>query len=389
MVRRWWRAGLLRVDRPVSARAGALLRQESLPDRFGLPEAGVAVRILYVSSDWRDGHPIVVSGAVFFPRGTPPTAGWPVVGWAHGTTGIADVCAPSNLPRSSRDREYLGAWLDQGYAVVATDYPGLGTQGPHPYLLYRSEGMSVLDGIRAALGGWPKLLRNEAVAVGQSQGAGAALGAGYLLRSYAPDVKLVGVVATGIVAAVADVKGAPQIPQSDFFADPDYEDAAFAMLHFLGTDRSIDPSVDPNVYVSRLGRQLLRAGLTGCMTDMVKVAKAGHMSAKSIYKRSVESLDEAETVAGRFPTAEMPVPVFVGVGLADRAAGTTGQYNFISAMCRANVAVDWQYYPHASHMSAVVRSLQHSKPFVAALMAGRPIVNRCSDLVPPGHSSNS
>jgi hypothetical protein len=156
------------------------------------------------------------------------------------------------------------------------------------------------------------------------------------------------------------------------------------MLHFLGTDRSIDPSVDPKVYVSKLGRPLLKAALTGCMTDMVKAAKAGHMNAKSIFKKSVEPLDEGETVRGRFPTADMPVPVFVGVGLADRAAGTTGQYNFISAMCRANVAVDWHYYPHASHMSAVERSLQHSKPFVAALLAGRPVINRCSDLVSPG-----
>jgi Secretory lipase len=368
----------------IDARPGTVLRQEPLPGEFGLPAAGRATRILYVSSDWKDGHSIPVSGAVYFPKGIPPAAGWPIVAWAHGTTGVADVCAPSLMPRSARDVSYLDAWLEQGYAVVATDYPGLGTPGVHPYLLYRPEGLAVLDSIRAALGAWPKVLQNKAVAVGQSQGAGAALGAGYLAHRYAADVKLLGVVATGIVASVANPKGAPQLPQTDFFADPDYEDAAFAMLHFLGTDRAIDPSINPDSYVSQLGRPLLHAGLSGCMSDVVKVAKAASANAKSIYKKSVAALDQQETVYGQFPTADMPVPIFVGVGLADSAAGTIGQYNFISAMCQANVTVDWHYYPHASHTSAVERSLEHSKPFVAALMAGQPVMDRCAALAPPG-----
>ena len=32
---------------------------------------------------------------VFTPKGTPPAKGWPIVAWAHGTTGVADQCAPS------------------------------------------------------------------------------------------------------------------------------------------------------------------------------------------------------------------------------------------------------------------------------------------------------
>ncbi len=368
----------------IHARQGTLLRREPLEPAYGLPAAAQAVRILYVSSDWKDGHPIAVSGAVYFPMGIAPPAGWPLVAWAHGTTGVADVCAPSHMARSPRDVFYLNAWLKQGYAIVATDYPGLGTPGVHPYLLYRPEALAVLDSIRAAVGAWPELLQNKAVAIGQSQGAGAALGAGYLSRQYAADVKLLGVVVTGIVASVADVKGAPQLPQPDSYSDPDYYDAAFAMLHFLGTDRAIDPAIDPQAYVSKLGEPLLHAGLTRCMSDMVSVAKASGANANSIYKQSVAALDRAETVYGQFPTANMPVPVFVGVGLADSAAGTVGQYNFISAMCAAHVSVDWHYYPHATHMSAVDRSLQHSKPFVAALMAGQRVINRCAELAPPG-----
>lgn len=369
---------------PPPARPGVMLRHEPLPAAFGLPTAGRAERILYGSSDWKDGHPIAVSGAVYFPRGAPPLGGWPVVAWAHGTTGVADVCAPSLRPRSARDVTYLGAWLDGGYAVVATDYPGLGTPGVHPYLLYRSEGIAVLDSVRAALVAWPGLLANRAVAVGQSQGSGAALGAGYLSRTYAPDVHLLGVVATGVVAGVADVKGAPQLPEPTAYTDPDYDDAAYALLHFFGTDRAIDPAMRPQDYLSPLGRRLAPVALHACMGDLVAAAKADGATAASIYRQTVAELDRTETVHGRFPTAAIPVPVFVGTGLADSAAGTVGQYNVVSALCRAGVSVDWRYYPHATHMSAVNRSLANSRPFVAALMAGRTSENRCAVLTPPG-----
>ena len=40
--------------------------------------------------------------------------------------------------------------LAAGTAIVFTDYPGLGTPGPHPYLVGESEGRAVLDSIRAA-----------------------------------------------------------------------------------------------------------------------------------------------------------------------------------------------------------------------------------------------
>ena len=44
----------------------------------------------------------------------------------------------------------MPALLNQGYVVVATDYPGLGTDGIHPYLIGESEGRAVLNSVRAA-----------------------------------------------------------------------------------------------------------------------------------------------------------------------------------------------------------------------------------------------
>ena len=119
-------------DGDIPSTPGQMLRTEPLDPALGLAMAGEQLRILYTSTDGIDGKtPVVVSG---YPKGTPPAGGWPLVAWAH-ATGIADTCAPSWIPRSERDAHYLNAWLQQGYAIVATDYQGLGSRAaPDPWL---------------------------------------------------------------------------------------------------------------------------------------------------------------------------------------------------------------------------------------------------------------
>ena len=98
--------------------------------RSPLGAAGKAYLVLYRSTGL-DGKPIAVSGTVQLPKGRAPARGWPVVSWAHGTTGIADRCAPSRVPAySSYVYPEFNAWLRAGYALASTDYEGLGTPAP-------------------------------------------------------------------------------------------------------------------------------------------------------------------------------------------------------------------------------------------------------------------
>ena len=71
--------------------------------------------------------------------------------WAHGTVGFTDACAPSWSGRSYRDVQYLNRWLKEGFAVVATDYEGLGVAGPHLLINNPMLAYSILDSGRAAL----------------------------------------------------------------------------------------------------------------------------------------------------------------------------------------------------------------------------------------------
>lgn len=152
------------------------------------------------------------SGAVAIPKGTPPKGGWPVLAWAHGTTGLADSCAPTRLRRSSTNtndtklRAQLGAYLKSGYAVAFPDYEGLGTPGVHPYLVGRSEGRSVLDMVRAARKIDPRIGKSVAI-IGHSQGGHASLWATFLAPSYTPELKIRGTVLYAPASHIKDQSG--------------------------------------------------------------------------------------------------------------------------------------------------------------------------------------
>src|SRR5215218_2134361 len=156
-------------------------------EQVAAPAGAVAWRVLY-RSETIGGTPIGVSGLIVAPDDPPPTGGFPVIGYAHGTTGLADRCAPSKAARpladggSARGSLPLPELWERGFVVAATDYEGLGTPGRHPYLVGGSEGRFVL---------------------GVSQGGHASLFAGELAATYAPELDLRGVVALAPGAELA------------------------------------------------------------------------------------------------------------------------------------------------------------------------------------------
>lgn len=368
------------------SRPGVMLRTETAPNDVSLPGADHAERILYTSTDWRAPAQIVtVSGIIFFPQGEPPSGGWPVIAWAHGTTGIADVCAPSLQPRSDRDRAFLGTWLAKGYAIVASDYQGLGTPGIHPYLQFRAEGYSVLDSLRAALAHYSNLSRDKLVTVGQSQGSEAAIAAAYLAPGYAPELSLLGTVATGIVAHSANIGNARQVALPGTYQDAtDYANSAYEALWFLGAAQTIDPDrIRPEDYLTADGMKMIAKAQRTCMRGLTAYARELRLPVERFYRQSPAALEKQVAAWTDFPDVRLHTPVFVGTGLADEAAAPAQQYNFAAAMCAAGSVVETQYYAGADHSGAVESSLADSPRFVDALMHGKPVTGNCSTLEPP------
>ena len=124
-----------------------------------------------------NGKEVQATSLVFTPKTPVPKDGWPIVIWAHGTTGVADICAPSRLALGSDVKNMISKFLAEGYVVVAPDYEGLGSAGDHPFLNVKSEAYSITDAVVAARNWLGTKASKQWVTVGHSQGGQAALGA--------------------------------------------------------------------------------------------------------------------------------------------------------------------------------------------------------------------
>ena len=184
--------------------AGAVIRTQ--PMRLVYEPSGqlggwvaTARRIMYRSNDSR-GVPNVVTGTYFEPdrpwTGTGPR---PLVAFAPGTQGQGDQCAPSRVFEQSihfssglditlgYEEMFVATMVARGFAVVVTDYEGLGTPGVHTYVNRVAEAHAVLDAARAArsLPGTSLTPDGPVALWGYSQGGGA-VGAAVELAPLAP-----------------------------------------------------------------------------------------------------------------------------------------------------------------------------------------------------------
>ena len=174
-----------------SGQPGDIIRIERLSSA---PDGSIGWRVLYHTTDVT-GADIVASGVIVAPDAPAPASGRTVVGWGHPTTGAAATCAPSNGIDPFDLIEGLRALLTAGHVVAATDFPGMGVQGPNSYLIGRSEGNSVLDAVRAAqnMADTGTTVSNDVLLWGHSQGGHAVLFAAQDAPSYAPELRLRGV----------------------------------------------------------------------------------------------------------------------------------------------------------------------------------------------------
>ena len=124
---------------------------------------------------------------------------------ASGTRGVGDTCAPSRW--LDYERPFIEPMLLAGWAVVVTDYEGLGTPGMHTYVVGQSEGRAVIDMVRAAtnLPATGLEAGGKVAFSGYSQGGGGSDVGGRAAADYAPELDLVGVAAGGVPADLTEV----------------------------------------------------------------------------------------------------------------------------------------------------------------------------------------
>jgi len=182
---------------PPNAAPGSLIAVEPFAPAF---PGTAGYRVLYASTDI-DGARIPVSGVVFIPLGAPPPQGRNIVAWAHPTTGMAPGCAPSlenggiGAGTLAQSIPGIDRFIAAGDIIAATDYPGMGAPGIHPYLIGDAEGRAIIDSVRATRSLPGADISGKYAVWGHSQGGQAALFAGQIAKAYAPELDLVGVAA--------------------------------------------------------------------------------------------------------------------------------------------------------------------------------------------------
>ena len=349
---------------------GTMIETSALPAEYGLADAARALRIVYASTDGVTGRgKVQVSGAMFLPKGQPPEGGWPIVAWAHGTVGIGDGCAPSRNPRSARDATYLNGWLRDGYAVVATDYQGLGTPGPHPYLNTRSEAYSVLDSVKAALAA--KLgLADRVLIVGQSQGAGAAFAPAAAAAPSAPSVERVGTVA----ARIPYLNGTLETPR-----DPTIVDRTIAYsIYIAAVAQQFQPTQHADAVFTPRAMPLVAEAEQRCVGDMMKAVVAAGLTRRNAISGDLSATFGSYLRGTAYRTLRVKTPVFVGTGSKDIDVPVTMQKALVHDACVAGTPIAYHIYDGLDHSGALIPSFADSRVFARALMSGEKVATNCA-----------
>jgi alpha-beta hydrolase superfamily lysophospholipase len=345
---------------PPAGQPGALISSEPLP----APDGIRAWRVLYHSRD-PAGLDIAVSGLILAPGAGAakiPADGRRVVAFGHGTTGINDHCAPSRS-----DPPLVGVvgtfpLVQNGYVVALTDYAGLGAAGEHAIYMAADEGRAMLDAARAAQNLPAADAGPDIVVWGYSQGGGAALAAGALAASYAPELRVHGVAAT---APLAD------LPASLAYLRHNRDGVAYLLLAAVGLAVD-DPSINLDGYLTDTGRRLLGIARKNCVLALTKASDGVPVSA--VF--TVDPLTTEPFAAGfarqRDAVLRRMPPTLVLQGDLDTVTHQKITDGVVAGLCTAGTSVDYRRYSIANHGTILPASLNDVVDWVADRFSASP-----------------
>jgi acetyl esterase/lipase len=357
---------------PPSAVAGApgtLVRQEVID---GAPLGATTYRVLYRSTGLDD-KPILVSGVVIVPPGDPPPGGRPIVAWAHPTSGVVPRCAPSLAIFLFQQIQGLRSFVRDGYVVAATDYPGLGTAGPHPYLVGTSEARAVIDSVRVAgqmpgAGGGRKF-----VVWGHSQGGHAALFTGLIAKSYAPELDLLG------VAAAAPATDLATLMNEDIDSVGGKNITAMTLWSWQRVfDANMDKVVDRRAIpaINQLATECIEGPFDFRTRQRTELPLEQHFLTVQ-HPSDVEPWHSllATNSPGALPAE---IPVFLAQGTNDVIIRPKVTQDYAAALCHAGSKVQILSMPGIGHGRAAQASTRAMLDWTSDRFAGKAAPDDCS-----------
>lgn len=320
---------------------GQLIRAEKFTR--GVPEGARGWRILYSTSD-RSGTIGIASALVVAPDDDELH---PVISWGHGTTGYARACAPSLLPEPFKSGGMYGLRqiTSQGWAMVATDYPGLGTEGAQPYLIGFDSGHAVLDATRAARQLDDTRISRRTVLWGHSQGGHAALWASEVAASYAPDLKVLG------TAAISPASDLPALVD-----DMEHVVGGAVLESFvLASYAAKYPNVNSSDYLRPGTEFAMREYPKRCLSSPESVVSALSVAARVADPQMFRTNPGTGALGARLreniPAPSKDTPLLLVDGTSDALISPSVQQSYVSMLCAKGQAVDFRELSGQDHVS--------------------------------------
>jgi hypothetical protein len=340
---------------------GDLLRVMAIDPGTGAADAAeTSVRVLYRSVDGA-GRDRAVSGIVTVPDGPAPDGGWPVLSWAHGTSGLAAPCALSRAAITAPA-------LAPGVVRVATDYIGLGPVGElHPYLSRASEGRSVIDGVRAAR----HLLGDDEVSArwisaGHSQGGHGAQSAHELAEEHAPELDLLGTVSYAPAAMFAESYGG-----IDDIVSPI---VTMMGVHGLATEH---PEVDLAAIVTPEALAVTDVIETACADEVI--AALLEVGVDRFWVDDPRTTEPAASIMAANDVGNVAVdaPLLLVSGTADQRVVIERTRALFDRLCDTGQQTELQVVEGATHDDVIARTSSDVAAWMADRLAGAAAGDDC------------
>lgn len=376
-----------------SGRPGDVIRCEKIPTTLAL--LSQATRVMYRSTD-PHGKPVATTGIVLEPL--LPWSGKgerPLVGFTVGTHGQGDQCAPSRLLNVGvslslpldimveYETPFIADLLSQGMAVVVTDYQGLGTPGVHTWLNRIAQGNADIDAVRAAqrLPGTNIPSDGPVAFGGYSQGGSSSAATAERLRSYGPELNVVGVY---VGAAPRDIR--------DLVSYFDGTTTSGFFGYYLNGIASLYPEIEPflDKALNVEGKMLRKQVANQCGVETIATYGLRPTSLYTADGSSIaDLLDRAELraiVAKDRLGTEMPAaPVLMVIGENDEIAPPAGVKQLAAEWCALGATVDLRVLPlplipltGVGHISnTALAHLIHVRSWLVDRFNGVPALSTC------------
>ena len=348
------------------AEPGTLVRAEASTD-FVLPPGMTATRILYHTRTASNADTLA-SGVVLVPYGQPPKDGWPLLAWAHGTSGVANNCAPSLMKSLFYNWEGLYEYVILGYAVVATDYSGLGTEGRHAYIDMLSNATDVVNSVPAAHAAVPNLSKKWLV-IGHSQGGLASLGVAEL-EAGLKDPNFLGTISLAGASDLEDgIRSAMEVRMPVLNG---------LMAFWIYGVKTLFPDLNLQDVLTNQAFAVYQASVeNGCSaaSGAFAVLPTNEMLRSGWDQNKYVKEFLARNRPGTQPTYG---PLFLVSGGDDVLFTELASQKIFQRLCRAGSVAERKVYPGLGHDPVVYGSLRDQMEWMSARFAGKPAPNDCS-----------